>query len=120
MGSPRGADAEILEDKASGDKRDKGCSVEVKRSVQHGFGRHTIIEARGAYKVDREIGLIENVIPQLERELGVKAAQDSHKVVSPCADGKFGSVCLVQMGRQELEFDYMLCHNQLSWLSIHY
>ena len=55
----------------------------------------------------------EDTVPEIEREIAVRAAEAGDEVVFERADGAFGCIMPMDMGRGELEIDLGTVHELL-------
>ena len=58
-------------------------------------------------------GLGKQAIPEVERKGGVGAAEASNEMVFEGADGAFGGITTMNMGRRELEVNGVVGHEAL-------
>ena len=70
-----------------------------------GFRRKSWIEARGAEKVERQVSMRDEAVPEMQGEVVVAAAEAGDEVILVGLDGAFGDVGVIQVRRNELEID---------------
>ncbi len=70
-----------------------------------GEGGELRVETRTAHQVQREFGLGEKLVPQVEWKVLVDAAQAGDEMIFERADGTFRSVASMKAGRDKLEIN---------------
>ena len=108
MGSPRPALLGCFVQDDTSAQGCQGCSIEVERAVEMGFGRQARIEAGGPKKIESSGGLREKMAPQVEGELFVGSTKDGDKMVLERLDGTFSGISAVTVWGDELEVDAFL------------
>ena len=88
-------------------------AIEVERTVELGVGGDVGVDVRCAQKVERDFGLGQELVPEVEGEVLVDAAEASDEVVLERADGAFGRVAAMHASGRELEVDALLMHELL-------
>jgi hypothetical protein len=108
VGGPRGTLVGLDVNEHSGAWGRNRRAIEVVVAMHLGPGRQLWVEAGATHEVESEDGLWEQAVPQVEREVGVGAAQASNEVVLEGANGAFGRIGAVKTRRDELEVDVLV------------
>ena len=86
------------------------CSVEIKGTVDLGVGRELGIESRASEKVESEESLREKLVPEMEREIGVGAAEAGDEVIFESSNGALSGVATMEAWWDELKIDALGLH----------
>ena len=113
MRRPGFADGWLLVDENSGSWWREWRAVEVEGAVDLGVGGEAWVDAGAAEQVEGDEGLWEESIPEIEREIGVGAAEAGDEVVLKGTDGPFGGITAMNVRRGELEIDFLGVHELL-------
>ena len=110
MGSPSAAVGGVFADKHFGARRVHWNSIETKRTIELDFSRQAGVDSLWAEKFQCLCGLVEQAVPEMERKLRVKTAQNCNYVIFVGLDGSFSSVGAMQVGGHELIVDALFVH----------
>jgi hypothetical protein len=81
--------------------------------VDLGVGGQEGVDAGLAEQIEGDEGLREETVPEVEREVAVGAAKAGDEVIFKRADGTFGGVATVDVGRSKLEVNLFTVHELL-------
>ena len=70
-----------------------------------GLRRKSWIEAGGTEKVERQISMSNEAVPEMQGEVRVVTTESVDKLIIVGLDGAFGGICVMQVRRNELEID---------------
>lgn len=76
----------------------EGCAVVVKLATYLCMGGELGVEAGCSHHVQCDLGLWNELVPKVDWEILISAAESGDEVVLECADGSFGRVTTVHAG----------------------
>jgi hypothetical protein len=110
MWGPGAALRRLLVDEDSSARRSNGSTVEIEGAMDLGPCGELGIDSRAAKKIQREHGLGEKFVPELEWKIGVGAAEAGDEMVLESANGALGGVAAMDAWGHELESNGLVAH----------
>jgi len=88
-------------------RRGNGSAIEIEVAMKLRPSRQAGVDAGPAQEIEREFSLGEQAVPEMHREVLVRAAEAGDEVVLEGADGTFGGIAAMDMGRDQLKVNLL-------------
>jgi len=105
MHSPRCSGIGVFMHKYTCTKRGDGRAIVIERAKDLCMRRQFGIDTRASKKIQRKLGLLEEIVPVLQRKVGVRTTQNTDEMVFGGTNGSFCCIAPMRLGRDELVVD---------------